>query len=120
MKELTLIGVSGLSEKLAQRYSPFSFQTVQSDHDSEFSTYFTEHLQKQGIAHRHSRVRKSSDNGHIERLLRTLQDECLNHLPRKLRVYQKEIPEYIHYYNTERPHLALGMKTPLEVFKVID
>ena len=111
MKKLTLIEVSGLSEKLAQRYSPFSFQTVQSDHDSEFSTYFTEHLQKQGIAHRHSRVRKSSDSGH---------DECLNHLPRKLRVYQKEIPEYIHYYNTERPHLALGMKTPLEVFKVID
>lgn len=65
-------------------------------------------------------MRKSSDNGHIERFLRTLQDECLNHLPRKLRVYQKEIPEYIHYYNTERPHLALGMKTPLEVFKVID
>lgn len=101
----------------ALKQSPFVFKTLHSDHGSEFSTYFTEHIQKQRIAHRHSRVREPSDNGHIERFLRTLQEECLNNLPRSLRIYRKEIPEYVHYSNTERLHLALGLRTPLEVMQ---
>ncbi|NMB47877.1 transposase, partial [Candidatus Kuenenbacteria bacterium] len=36
---------------------------------------------------------------------------------RSLRVWQKEIPEFIHYYNTERPHMGIGMKTPMEVVR---
>jgi len=34
-------------------------------------------------------------------------------------VYQKEIPEYLRYYNTERPHMGLGMKTPTDIIKTI-
>jgi len=34
-------------------------------------------------------------------------------------VWRKELPEYLRYYNAERPHMGLGMKTPLEVFKAI-
>lgn len=26
--------------------------------------------------------------------------------------WKKEIPKFVHYYNTERPHMALNMKTP--------
>jgi len=72
-------------------------------------------LEHCGIHHRHSRVRKPTDNGHIERFIRTLQDECLYRIPRSYRVWKQEIPEYLHYYNTERPHMGLAMKTPLEV-----
>jgi len=36
-------------------------------------------------------------------------------LPRVRMGFQKNIPEYIHYYNYERPHMALEMKTPMEV-----
>ncbi|MDD5110900.1 MAG: helix-turn-helix domain-containing protein [Patescibacteria group bacterium] len=34
---------------------------------------------------------------------------------RSLRSWRRAIPEYLRYYNTERPHLALAMQTPLKV-----
>jgi len=103
--------------KEAQRISPFDFQTLQSDHGSEFSKWFTKRIVESGLSHRHSRVRTPSDNGHLERFNRTLQEECLLRVPRSLKSWRKEIPEYLHFYNTERPHMALEMKTPLEVMR---
>ena len=103
----------------AKRLFPASFSMLQSDHGSEFSTWFTEHIKTRGIAHRHSRVRKPSDNGHLERFNRTIQEECLKGVPRKLTSYKKAISEYIHYYNNERLHLGLNLKTPIECFQAI-
>lgn len=101
----------------AQAIAPFRFTTLQSDHGSEFSKWFTKQCTAQGLAHRHSRVRTPNDNAHLERFNRTLQEECLNRCGRSLRVWKKAIPEYLRYYNTERPHMALEMKTPLEVMR---
>ena len=103
--------------KKAQTQAPFKFQLLQSDHGSEFSKWFTKVVNSQGIDHRHTRVRRPTDNGHVERFIRTLQQECLNRSPRSLRSWQKAIPEFIHYYNTERPHMGLEMKTPMEVMQ---
>ena len=103
--------------KKAQTISPFKFQTIQSDHGSEFSKWFTKRLVENGIAHRHSRVRMPSDNGHLERFNRTIQEECLNRIPKTLRSYQKAIPEYLNWYNTKRPHMGINMKTPLQVMQ---
>lgn len=96
---------------------PFSVQTLQSDHGPEFSKWFTKMVAVDGIAHRHSRVRRPNDNAHLERFNRTLQDECLSRISRNLRSYRKEIPEYLRYYNTERPHMGLNFKTPTEVMQ---
>jgi transposase InsO family protein len=101
----------------AQVCAPFQFQLLQSDHGQEFSKWFTKVVENKGIAHRHTRVRRPTDNGHVERFIRTLQQECLNRSPRSLRSWQKAIPDYIHYYNTERPHMGLHMQTPLEVVR---
>lgn len=99
----------------AREQAPFLFRTIQSDHGGEFAKWFTKQLLSREIDHRHSRVRKPTDNGHVERFIRTLQEECLNRVTRTSRSWQREIPEFIHYYNTERPHMALGMRTPQEV-----
>ena len=106
--------------KEALKKSSFPFSMLQSDHGSEFSTWFTEQVGVLQMAHRHSRVRQANDNGHLERFNRTLQEECLNKIPQSLRAYKKEIPEYLHYYNTERLHLGLGLKTPFECVQAID
>lgn len=98
---------------------PFSISTLQSDHGSEFSKYFTKMLASDGVAHRHSRIRRPNDNAHLERFNRTIQDECLSRIPRNLRSWQKEIPEYLRYYNEERPHMGLAMKTPLQIIQTI-
>lgn len=101
----------------AQTQAPFAFQTVQSDHGSEFSKWFTKVIGHRGIAHRHSRVRTPTDNAYVERFIQTLQKGCLNRIPRSLSVWQREIPNFLHYYNTERPHMALEYHTPLEVLR---
>lgn len=98
----------------AKTISPFSFQTLQSDHGSEFSKWFTKRIMERGMAHRHSRVRTPNDNAHLERFNRTIQDECIARIPRSLTGWRKELPEYLRYYNHERPHMGLGMKTPVQ------
>jgi len=100
--------------KEALKLSGFSFKMIQSDHGSEFSVWFTEHIKKLGIAHRHSRVRKNNDNGHIERFNRTLQEECLDKVGQNPESFQKAINEYLPYYNNQRLHLGLNFKTPIE------
>ena len=101
----------------ANQHSPFKFTTVQTDHGSEFSKWFTKIIGYHGVRHRHSRVRTPTDNGHVERFIRTLQDECLHKITRNFNVWKKEIPKFIHYYNNERPHMGLNYQTPMQVVR---
>jgi transposase InsO family protein len=103
----------------AQKAAPFQFSTIQSDHGSEFSTFFTKKLAEPslGINHRYIRVRKPNDNAHIERFNRTIQEECTGRVFRDLRRWEEEVPKYIHHYNHERMHMSLDWKTPMEVVR---
>ena len=103
--------------KQARTKAPFVFQTIQTDHGSEFSKQLTKVIGYAGINHRHSRVRTPTDNGHIERFIRTLQDECLHKIPRNIQIWKREIPEFLNYYNTKRPHMGLNFKTPMQVVR---
>lgn len=103
--------------KEAMGAAGFTFKMMQSDHGPEFSNWLTEHLGKLGILHRHSRVRKSNDNGHIERFNRTLEEECLYKVNCNPKRYQQAIETYLPYYNNERLHLGINFLTPLEVVR---
>ena len=103
----------------AMKLSGFKFKMLQSDHGSEFSTWFTENVGKLSIRHRHSRVRKPNDNGHLERFNRTLQEECLNKVNYNPTSFQKAIDEYLPYYNNERLHLGINFLTPRECVQAI-
>lgn len=98
----------------AQAQAPFSFRQMQSDHGSEFSTFFSTNV---GPTHRHIRIRSPNENGHIERFNRTIQEECLRRVPRTVASFKKTLPEYLHYYNNERMHLGIDFQTPLELIK---
>ena len=103
--------------KQAQQKSSFPFQLIQTDHGSEFAKWFTKQLIATGTDHRHSRVRRPTDNGHVERFIRTIQQECLTRVPRSLKAWEKALPDYLNYYNTQRPHMGLEMRTPIEVVR---
>lgn len=103
--------------KEAQIAVRFNFKTIQSDNGPEFSTWFTEHIGKLLINHRHSRVRKSNDNAHIERFNRTLQEECLNKVNQNPKSFKHAINEYLPYYNGERLHLGINYLTPIAVVR---
>ena len=99
----------------AQRAASFRFKTVQSDHGSEYSKWFTKKMTEANTTHRHSRIRKPNDNAHIERFNRTIQEECIARVSRDLNRWQKVLPDYLQHYNHERPHMGLNWKTPAEV-----
>jgi transposase InsO family protein len=101
----------------AKEAMPFKLQLIQSDHGAEFSKWFTKALTANKIDHRHSRVRRPTDNAYVERFNRTIQEECMFRVPKTLQSYKKAIPEYLHYYNNERPHMGLEMQTPNEVMQ---
>ena len=96
---------------------PFELKMIQTDHGAEFSKWLTKTLSANEIDHRHSRVRKPTDNAYVERFNRTIQEECLSRVPKTLEAYQKAIPDFLHYYNFERPHMGLHMQTPHEVMQ---
>jgi transposase InsO family protein len=98
----------------AQGKSLFPFKVIQSDNGSEFSGWFTDHILS---IHRHSRVRRPNDNAHLERFNRTLQEECLDKLPRKVKDINVALPKYLKYYNEKRLHMGLKLHTPLQVLK---
>lgn len=99
----------------AQEVMDFHFVTVQSDNGPEFQRYFHDMLQAKGIALRHSRVRQSNDNAHIERFNRTLQDECLGKYPTRDTTTQTKLDRYLRYYNHERKHIGIGLRRPKDL-----
>src|SRR3990167_7262388 len=101
----------------AQRLAPFPFVMVQTDHGSEFSTWFTHGLWLAKLEHRHSRVRQSNDNAHIERFNRTVQEECLDRTAHTLKHFASALEEYLPYYNGKRSHMGINYQTPLEVLR---
>jgi transposase InsO family protein len=98
--------------KQAQVAAPFLFRCVQTDNGSEFSTHFTNRIQ---IRHRHTRVRQSNDNAHIERFNRTLREECLDALPINLRVINRCLPAYLKHYVETRHHFGLNLQKPIQL-----
>lgn len=98
----------------AHELASFQFACIQSDHGPEFSQHFTERIK---ILHRHSRVRKPNDNAHLERFNRTIQEECLRKYPQDVTIFNKALPRYLMYYNTERLHMGLNFKTPAAIIK---
>lgn len=99
----------------SQQKAPFSFVMIQTDHGPEFSTRFTHILKRKHLVHRHARVRQCNDNAHIERFNRTLQDECLAQTTHTPTDFRRALKQYLPYYNTERLHMGIHFKTPLEM-----
>jgi transposase InsO family protein len=101
----------------AQASSGFNFRLVQTDNGPEFGRSFYDQLKEHGIALRHSRVRRSNDNAHIERFNRTIQEECLGRWPSYAETAAK-LPEFMRYYNNERLHMSLNFQTPNNVLTI--
>jgi transposase InsO family protein len=99
----------------AQAKASFGFSMIQTDNGPEFQRYFHDMLAAKSIALRHSRVRQSNDNAHIERFNRTLQDECLGKYPLRGHVTKQKIETYLDYYNNDRKHLGISLKIPTQV-----
>ncbi len=99
----------------AQEMFNFNFTMVQSDNGPEYGRYFEQQIQSHNIQIRHSRLHRPNDNAHIERFNRTIQTECIGYYWRKsvpLSRQKEKLNKYLDYYNQERVHLGIQMRTP--------
>lgn len=101
----------------AKNIAPFDMKMIQTDNGPEFQKMFRFRIYKLGLTHRHSRVRQSNDQAHIERFNRTIQEECLDRTTQTLRDFRKAVKIYLPYYNNERIHMGINYQTPLEVLR---
>jgi transposase InsO family protein len=96
----------------AQKKAIFRFQMLQSDHGPEFSQWFRLQIQRN---HRYTRIGKPNDNAHIERVNRTIQEECLDKFPNDVKKINCELKKYLQYYNYKRVHAGINYLTPMQV-----
>lgn len=72
-----------------------------------------------GVRHLLTGVRRPTTTGKIERFHRTLREEHLSGRTfANPACAQRELDDWIASYNTERPHQAIGMLTPVERFRL--
>jgi len=96
----------------AQRHAPFQFSMLQSDHGPEFSNWFVARIRKN---HRYTRIGKPNDNAHVERVNRTIQEECLDKLPNNVFKINCALKRYLQYYNYKRVHAGINYLIPMQV-----
>jgi transposase len=116
----------GVHDSLKSRFREVGVpQSILTDHGTPwFSTtnghgltWLSVWLIKQGIILKFSGIRHPQTHGKVERFHRTLKERTRHRgLPETLDEWRKWASEFIQEYNYERPHEALGMKTPGEVY----
>lgn len=92
----------------------------QTDNGSENLGEFDQQLAKDNIPHFFIYPRCPQIDTFIERYNRTIQEEFIDPNLDTIHdkgVFWQRLNEYLIYYNTERPHHSLGLKTPLEYYK---
>ena len=89
---------------------------VQTDNGSEFAFHFHAAVTKLGL-HFHTHPRSPKENAHVERFNRTLSEDFLESHKYLLRddvaEFNRKLMEWLLWYNSERPHAALGQIPPL-------
>ncbi len=99
----------------AQQQWGFPIAMVQSDNGPEYGRYFEQQMARATIQTRHSRLHRPNDNAHIERFNRTIQEECIGYYWNRsvpLPSQQAKLTAWLAYYNNERVHLGIQMRTP--------
>lgn len=104
---------------LAQIVFPLPMQRVLSDNGKEFAKHFHQSVRNQGLTHWHTYPRTPKMNAHAERFNRTLQEELVDYhedqLFGDLPAFNDTLFDWLYWYNAQRPHHSLGLKTPLDI-----
>ena len=115
---------AALEEALINRYgilAPAKDRiTLRSDNGLVFtSKHYTETVCRYGLKQEFIRPHTPQQNGMVERLIRTIKEQCIwLHNFNSLDEARYIIGQWFRYDNEQRPHQALGMKTPSTISKL--
>jgi transposase InsO family protein len=104
--------------KKLREVAPFTITHIQTDNGLEFEKYFREYLEEEKIVHFHNYPRCPKMNAYVERFNRTIQEQFINWNLMSLRddisTFNKNLMEWLLWYDTKRPHESLGLVSPLK------
>ena len=113
---------SALEQALIARFGTLGKVTepflLRSDNGLVFtSRYFTALVKSYGMQQEFITPHCPQQNGMVERVIRSLKEQCVHrHRFESLQHASRLIGDWIGFYNHQRPHQALNMKTPAEAF----
>ena len=118
------MGYSSLSSARAKDFllkfisiAPFEVRRVQTDNGSEFYKLFHEACLDLGLTHYWNYPKHPKMNAKIERYNRTVQEEFVDYhlddLGYDLGTFNYQLMDWALWYNTERPHFTLKLKSPM-------
>lgn len=112
-KKLSPIIAGRMLEKAINEF-PFKINMIQTDNGPEFQRQFRIKCFLLDIKHRYTRIRNPQENGRVERVHRTVDEEFYHRgiKPKSLHLLNKQLQEYLNWYNTKRIHLSLINITP--------
>ena len=97
--------------------------SVLSDNGAQFAgfrqgyTQFEKWLMNHDVLPIHGRIKHPQTQGKIERFHRAMNQELLNHYtPKDISDAQRVFTDWRDCYNNERPHEALGMRCPSDIY----
>ncbi len=108
-------GYQFLDQSMQRRFNGFS-HLVQTDGGPEFKDEFKLHVGEFCDRHRIARPYRKNEQSYIESFNRTVRKECLGWIKYKtnqLQNCQSMIESFLQRYHYHRPHMGLGMRTPL-------
>ena len=106
-----------LSQSMARRFDNH-VHLIQTDGGPEFKADFRAGLSAFCDRHRIARPYRKNEQSYIESFNRTVRKECLGwhtYRPGELAECTQMVESFLKRYHYHRPHLGLGMRTPLTI-----
>jgi transposase InsO family protein len=125
LKSLTVMFAALKSINLLNAEYGVRFEAMLTDNGAEVASPHNKQghplermLLELGVTHRYTKPYRPQTNGKVERFWRTLNEDLLDGTTfESVHELKDELLQYLLYYNTHRPHQALGGKTPWQVMQ---
>jgi putative transposase len=101
------------------KVTPFVTTRIQTDNGGEFAQLFDRDCRENDLVHFFNYPRHPQSNACVERFNRTVQEQFANwHIDEleELDTFNRNLMEYLIWYNTERPHRSIGKLPPLKYY----
>jgi putative transposase len=101
------------------KVTPFVTTRIQTDNGSEFAQLFDRDCQENDLVHFFNYPRHPQSNACVERFNRTIQEQFADwHIDEleELDIFNRNLMEYLIWYNTEKPHRSIGKLPPLKYY----
>jgi putative transposase len=101
------------------KVTPFVTTRIQTDNGSEFAQHFDRNCQENDLVHFFNYPRHPQSNAHVERFNRTIREQFANwHIDEleELDTFNRNLMEYLIWYNTEKPHRSIANLSPLKYY----